>query len=591
MKRILALLLVAVLAVGIAACGSNDPAPSSTPAPAATQAPAAATPAPAAADPEPGQTTMFPPQTITIYNSGTLVTHNTQFSDTPIGRIVEDITGIRVQIEYLGGANDVERAAIIIAAGDFTDVILGSHRTNDFRDAGALIPINDLYDQNCPNIQRLWGNFINRIKDPDTGILWGLSASNLGTGGLNYPDAAFFLKYDAVEMNNNRVITTKDEYFNVIRRYVAENPTTNGQPTIGFGGPAEDWRWVFAVHGGRKMHGWHNTGRFLHDPTNNYVGVAANTMDFNIDYFLFLRQLQEEGLLDPEFFSQTHDEYVAKVAAGRIVGMYDEFWQIGDALALIRNEGRLADLPVPFAIYHPNRVTTMNCAYAGVTAMAATTDISISRQARDPALILQFYDFLTTDAMQELLWWGIEGEHFQKDANGRRYLTAAQYDERQGNVLFGAETGIGHNGMIVPARLMRGAEWEDGSGVTDPAQDRVIRPPLMYSEIEKTVLNRLGWNTFWDGMGDRYVSPYGFGWDISPTEELEDLVDIHNYLNHVGGHGEYGQFFFQHMILAATEAEAMNIWDEMQAWLINNGVHQMEEYFTMRVQERVRDWN
>ena len=595
MKKIIALLLAPVMVFALVACGGNNqPATTTDPGTGTgggttTDSGSGTTTTPA----EPGQTTVFEPQTFSLFNAGTLVTTTSQFSDTPIGQIVEEITGIRVEIEYLGGAVDVERVAIIIAGGDYPDIILGSHRTGDFRDAGAIIPINDLYEQNCPTIQANWGSTINQIKDQDTGILWGLSASHLNTGGLNYPDAAFFLKYDAVEMNGNKVITSLDEYFQVIRDYVEANPTTGGQPTIGFGGPAEDWRWVFAVHGARKPHGWHNTGRILHDPAKNYDGVAANTMDFNIDYFLLLRQLQEEGLLDPEMLSQTHDEYVAKVAAGRIVGFYDEFWQVGDALALIRSEGRQEDLPVPFAIYHPNRMTNMNCAFAGVTAMAATTDISISIQAEDPAKILQFYDYLARDEMQELLWWGREGEDYQRDANGRRFLTAEQYDERNNNPLFGNDTGIGHGGFatIVPTRLERGTEWPDGSGVTDPNMDRVIRPPLMYSEIEKNVLGALGWSTFWDGMGERYVSPYGFGWDIGPSEDQEELVDILNYLNSAGGHGEFGQFFFQRMIMAPNDDAAMAIWDEMQQWLVDNGVHAMEEEFTRRVRDRVANWN
>ncbi|MDR2570833.1 MAG: hypothetical protein LBD23_11160 [Oscillospiraceae bacterium] len=580
MKKLLALLLACVMVFTLIACGSEQPTDPGTPSDPSTPSDPA--------DPgDPGYDTMFPPQTLTLYQGGTLVTETSQWSDTPIGQMIEEITGIRIQMEYLGGAIDTERAAIIIAGGDYPDIILPSHMFATFRDAGAIIPINDLYDANCPTIKGHWGDYINRIKDPDTGILWGLSASHLQpSGGLNFPAAAFFLKYDAVEMNGNKVITTKDEYFNVIRDYVAANPDS-----IGFGGPAEDWRWVFAVHGARKLYGWHNTGRFLHNPDDNYVGYAANTFDFNIEYFLYLRELQQEGLLDPEFFSQTHDEYVAKVAAGRIVGMYDEFWQIGDALALIRSEGRQADLPVPFAIYNEDRMTNMNCAFAGITGMATTTDICISTQAADPALILQFYDFLVTDAMQELMWWGVEGEHFQKDDNGRRFLTAEQYDDRNDDVRFGDRTGVGHGGFTVPTRLERDAEWADGSGVTDPNMDRLIRPPLMYSEIENNVLAAMGWTSFWDAVGQPYASPYGFAWDIGPSEDETELVDILDYLNSSGGMGEFGQNFFQHMIMAATEAEAMAIWDEMQAWLIDNGVRQLEEVFTKLVQQRVAEWN
>ena len=569
MKKLIVLLLVSIMVIAfVAACGEGGGGGSGN--------------------------TVFKPQTLTLYQGGTLVTTTSQFSETPIGQKIKEITGITIEMEYLGGAIDTERTALIIAGGDYPDIIMPSHRMADFRDAGVIIPINDLYDANCPTIKGNWGDYINRIKDPDTGVLWGLSASFFDTGDLARPGSGFYMKYDAIAMNGGKVPTSLDEYFDVIRKYVAENPTTaDGASTIGFGGPAEDWRWVFSVHGARKPMGWHNTGRFLHDPDNNYEGKAANTYEWNLDYFLRLRGLREEGLLDPEFFSQSHEEYVAKVATGRIVGMYDESWQLGDAFSLIRAEGRSNDLPVPFAIYHPNRMTNMNCAFAGISAMATTTDVCISSQAKDPALILQFFDYLARDDMQELLWWGIEDEHFQKDSSGRRYLTEDQYNERANNVLFGNDSGIGHGGFatLVPTRLFRDVEWPDGSGVTDPMRDRQVRAPILYDDTEKTVLNALGWNTFWDGMGEVYVSPYGRGWDIGPSEEQEDLVDMLSYLNERGGWGEFGQIYFQHMIMAGSDAEAREIWNTMQQWLVDNGVHELEAEFTRRVRDRINTWN
>jgi ABC-type glycerol-3-phosphate transport system substrate-binding protein len=548
----------------------------------------AATADPAPATPE--RTTVFEPQTFTVYNGDTLANYSSQWGDTEIGKRIEEITGITLDIEYIPGSDDRERAALIIATGDFRDIIWGHNRSGDCHHAGAIIDIRELYDKFAVNTQRWWGDTIERMLDPDTGGLFGMPNTDYGTPPQidGQPFAAFFMKHSAVAMNDYRTIVDPNEYFDVIRPYVDQNPGS-----IGFSGPAEDWRWVFSVHGARKPHGWHNTGRFLHNPDTNYAGVAANMMDFNIDYFLMLRGLREEGLLDPEWFSQTHDEYVAKIAAGRVVGMYDEFWQIGDALALIRAEGRQEDLPVPFAIYHPDRMTNMNCAFAGVTAMATTVDISISVQAEDPAKILQFYDYLSQDHMQEYLWWGVEGENYQRDANGRRYLTEAQYDTRNNDPLYGNDTGIGHGGfgMIVPGRLLRNEEWPDGSGVTDPNQDRIIRPPLMYSEIEKNVLAALGWSTFWDGMGERYVSPYGFGWDIGPSEDQEELVDILNYLNSAGGWGEFGQFFFFDMVMANSDEAAMEVWDRMQQWLVDGGVYEIGEEFTRRVRDRVESWN
>jgi len=596
MKKLFTLLLAAIMLMSVlAACGSNDPSPppaapaaDPAPAPAATEDPAANVP-----PPDPDTVITWPlaePVTLTVYMGGTLVTNDSQFSDTRIGQIVKEKTNVTLEIEYLGAATDVERAAIIIAGGQYHDIIIAHHEQDTFWSAGALIDITDYYYQYANNIQANWGDYINRVKNVSDGRLYGLSSGHMNNGGLTNPDAAFFLKYSAVAANGHPMVTTADEYFDIIRRYVADNPGM-----IGFSGPAEDWRFIFATHGGRKMHGWHNTGRFLMHPRDDYRAHAAHMFEFNRDYFMFLRDLRLEGLLDPEFFSQSHDEYVAKVASGRVVGFYDEWWQVGSAFSIIRQEERLEDLMVPYAIYHPDRVTGLNCSFSGVSAMTAWADIGISIHADDPALIIQFYDFLASDEMQELLWWGEEGVDFQRDANGRRYLTEAQYIERD-DPSFSNTTGITHAFATgVPTRINRDQDWPDGSGVTDPALDRVVRPQYLYDPLDAQMLRNLGWASMWEPFGDRYVSPYGFGWDIRPPDgedpEEEKLHDMFHYLNGGGGMGEFGMLFWQHMVMAATEAEALAIWDDMQQWLLDNGVRELEEYFTMRVRERIEEWN
>jgi len=528
------------------------------------------------------------PMVITVYLGDSLNKNSSQWSDTEIGKIVEERTGVRVQIEYIVGANEDEAAGRMIATQQYPDIIIPHNVGNTFRDAGALLELNDLYLEHCPNIQKNWGNNIERLKDVETGILWGLSSSNYNSPAMDYPFSGFWMKHAAVAQNGYEVIRTKDDYFNAIRAYVEANPTVNGQPTIGFSGPAEEWRWVFFTQGARKIDGWHNTGGFVYDPVT-YQATSYNRMDGARDYFLFMNELHREGLLDPELLSQTHDEYVAKVASGRVVGFYDEWWQVMDAFALIKQENRADDLYIPFSISSESAQTGMNDVYAGIQAMAVQLSICISRDAEDPVAILKFVDYLASDEMQELLMWGVEGVHFQKDENGRRYLTEEQYEERNLDVRFSDRTGIGHSfARAIPARLDRSAEWEDGSGVTDPNEDRKIRSQIIYNDMEKGVLANMGWSTFMDGMGEMWKSPYGYAWDIGVPEDDDLLQDARSA---IFLEGEHGQNFFQHMIMAGSTEEALAIWDQLQAYLIDGGVEALEEYFTMRVLQRVEEWN
>jgi len=145
MKRALSLLLVLVLVFSIAACATD--APPAPDVPSTTDTPSTSD---TSSTSDWSENT---PVTYTVYMGGSLVKNTSQWSDTPIGKIVEERTGVRVEIEYLGGAVDLERAALIVASGDYADIIIPHHAFATFRDAGAIIPIDDLYEENCPTIK------------------------------------------------------------------------------------------------------------------------------------------------------------------------------------------------------------------------------------------------------------------------------------------------------------------------------------------------------------------------------------------------------------------------------------------------------
>lgn len=599
MKRIVAWLLVSALLISAAACNNSNAGGNtgtSTGTTTSNSSTGSSTDATASGgstteSEAPAYDTVFAPATYTVYLGDSLAKYNTQWSDTEVGKIIEDKTGIHLDIEYIVGADELERAALIIATGDYADIIIPHNVGGSFKDAGALLPINDLYDEYCVNIQKIYGNVIERVKDVDTGILWGLSSETYSSPPLDYPFAAFFMKNAAVASNGYKTITDPNEYFNVIREYVAANPTTNGQPTIGFSGPAETWRYVFTLLMGERLYGYPNTGRRIYDPNDNYTVHDRNMMPYRYNYLWTLNQLNQEGLLDPEMFSQTHDEYVAKVAAGRVVGFGDEYWEVQDAFALIKQEGRIDDVYIPFAPMYDDRVKGMNDPYAGIQGMAVRTTLSISSTAKDPVGILQYIDYLASDEMLELMYWGVEGKHYQKDENGRNYLTAAQYDERSLDVEFENKTGVGHvfGSGLVPKPLEPYAERANGAGVWDWKQDPA-RVQFIYDDMEKEVLSRLGWNAFTDSTGEMWRSPYGYGWEIVIPSDDDHLNDIVNLLESELG-GENCPAWTQGMVLAKSKAEFDALWDDLQARLTDIGIQDINDFFTQRAQLRVEEYN
>ena len=49
--------------------------------------------------------------------------------------------------------------------------------------------------------------------------------------------------------------------------------------------------------------------------------------------------MYNEGILDPEFATQTHEDYIAKIASGRVVALLDTDWDYSDGEKVLKADG------------------------------------------------------------------------------------------------------------------------------------------------------------------------------------------------------------------------------------------------------------
>ena len=54
--------------------------------------------------------------------------------------------------------------------------------------------------------------------------------------------------------------------------------------------------------------------------------IDYNTSDTAVKYFKKLNEEYQKGIVDPESFTQTYDEYISKLSTGRVLGMIDQWW-------------------------------------------------------------------------------------------------------------------------------------------------------------------------------------------------------------------------------------------------------------------------
>lgn len=57
-----------------------------------------------------------------------------------------------------------------------------------------------------------------------------------------------------------------------------------------------------------------------------------NTSDTAVAYFRKLNEEYQKGIVDPESFTQSYDEYISKLSTGRVLGMIDQWWDFSNAM-------------------------------------------------------------------------------------------------------------------------------------------------------------------------------------------------------------------------------------------------------------------
>src|SRR5690606_35020711 len=79
-------------------------------------------------------------------------------------------------------------------------------------------------------------------------------------------------------------------------------------------------------------------GEYYIDP-ETYEATMHYKRPEEREYFRWLNHMNDIGLLDPESFVQKHDQYLAKLSSGRVLGIIDDDWEFADAQRALRDQG------------------------------------------------------------------------------------------------------------------------------------------------------------------------------------------------------------------------------------------------------------
>ena len=423
--------------------------------------------------------------------------------ESPVSKKVIEETGVTLNGEFDVAGGD-QKIPLMAASGEYPDFVLPKGNASTLVDAGAFIDLTDLIEEHAPNLKKVYGDYLDRLKwSKEDPAIYILPTSPVDQEYFA-PGQGFMLQHAAVKELGYPEIRTVKDFEKVIKEYKEKNPTIDGQPTIGLSLLADDWRiQISTTNPAFWATGASDDGEFYIDP-ETYEATMHYRRPEEKEYFRWLNHMNAEGLLDPESFVQKYDQYLAKVSSGRVIGLIDADWQVAEAQRSLREAGKEERMhgmyPATLTEEYKHR-NFQDAGYLGGWGIGITVD------NEDPVRAIKFLDYLASDEGQILQQWGMEGEHYEI-VDGKRVISEEEMNERNTNANYVKETGVG---------VLKGFAPIYGDGVTDSTgQTYTIASPDQikdaYTDVEKEVLSNYEvdmWKDLYPKKEEFPVKPWG----------------------------------------------------------------------------------
>lgn len=555
-KQTLSLLLVLTF-VFIAACGSKD--------------------GNAGKDGAAGEGAGTGPMTIRLVSGDANPSWDNMQSD--IGKFIQEKTGITLKQEFPIGGNDADLFSLMVASDEYPDLVMPKGNAGKLVDAGAMIDLRPLIEEHAPNIKKVYGEYMNRLRwsEQDDAIYFlpldGVGQTYFEAGG------GFQLQHQVLEELGYPEIKTVKDYENAIKTYLEKNPTTeDGQPRIGMSLNGGEWQILISVTNPAFLAtGAPDDGEFYINQ-ETFEAIMHYQRPEEREYFRWLNHMNNIGLLDPESFVQKYDQYKSKVASGRVLGLIDQHWDYMEAENALKVQEKFGATYARFPV--TLNESFQDHSFQG-TGYLSSYGVGITRDAQDPVRLIQFLDYLASDEGQVLVNWGIEGKHYNV-VDGKRVIPEdVQNMKANDNNTFKKTTGIGN--YFISARYGDGVLDPSGNYYTTNFPEQIVNS---YSEADKKTLAAYGATTYkdlWPADDAFPERPYGAAWTL-PFETGSKANVIF----------QKTQDIMKKRIPEAILAKPENfdkVYDTFLKELDAAGVNELNAEFTKMVKDRVALWS
>lgn len=517
------------------------------------------------------------PMTVSFYSADSNASWNNM--QDAVGKKVTEKTGITLQAEFaVDGSN--QKLPLLVASGEYPDLVFAKGDANLFVDAGGFIDLTDLIEEHAPNIKKVYGDYMNRLKwSNDDEAIYVLPTLNPVGHTAFDAGGTFQIQHEVLKELGYPELKTVKDYENALKTYYEKNPEIDGQPTVPLSLNADGWRIMISVtNPAFGATGASDDGEYYIDQETTEAKLHYKRPEEK-EYFRWLNHMNATGLLDKESFVQKTDQYEAKISSGRVLGIIDQEWGFGNATNALRTAGKENRTYARFPIQLDE--TTKDAAFQS-TGYSAGYGVGISTSAKDPVRIIKFLDYLASEEGQILMNWGIEGEHYNV-VDGKRVIPAEVQDRKiNDNVNFSKETGIGLYLAVFP-RFGDGVKDSTGNYFTTNYPEQITENYTPSAKATLAAYNATMWKDLWPKAEEFKEKAWGAAYNI-PVPSDSNINITYKKVE------EITRKRIPEIILT-DPSQFDTLYDKFIQELNDAGAEKMEQEYTELVRKRVELWN
>lgn len=339
----------------------------------------------------------------------------------PIWKYIEDMTNVKLKVQVSPATDHINKVKLLLSAGSAPDIItrIGSAGVKYEETILDIAP----YLDKMPNMMSAINKFkydIKLMKNADGRIF---QLPQLFEVGIQ--THALFIRSDLRKEFGMEVPKTVDDLFDYMKKCKEKYPDSFPLSQI--------WKEDHLYYGlGPSFGTWLGwnvgqdqidispiTGEIKHWPSSNETREMLR----------YLNKLHKNGLIDPEFVTQTDDAWKNKMATNKAFVSWHWMGSMDDVVKAAKEAGNDIEfepvLPLDSSVTHGWSCKT----WRGGLVWGINAAIKDNPRFDD---ILKFIDILYYNKeMQERLYLGIKDEHYTEDTGGN-LLRAEKYDVNKG---------------------------------------------------------------------------------------------------------------------------------------------------------------